>query len=200
MKTSHLKTQRLRQTVATSLKARMYSGVYLVVFLISTLALSLALTSCSPPQPHPAVTAYHQLISGLSYGDQERVWSLLALKSREVIIQELNAQANVQASDQANTQANTQANVRVSTGSESTNDVSDFSVDFSRVPSSFKISLDWALESPFATQVKLSSAEPPMINVFYASQSWQIPVIYEQNEWRIHLLDARLTPSPSPHR
>lgn len=124
---------------------------------------------CAPPRPDPAVIAYQKLMSALSYGDQKATWSSLAKETRLQLVRKIDQTAHV-----------------------------------SEYPEAIRLELDWALESPFAGAAhaieladQSSDEKVKWISAVYASQSWVIPVIFQEGEWRVHLLDARHAPQRS---
>ena len=176
----------------------MYSKLlhHKLIYLI--LVLTSSMYSCAPPQPHPAVSAYQQLITAFSSGRSDEVWRILSRESRMMLIQRISTQDG-------------SSQVRKHLSSKQVIPLPKDDLD--QVPDRFKIELDWALESPFTAQAKLapsrsqrSSTQDPSrfqeISVFYASQSWLIPAIFEHGAWHIHLLGARPTLSTTslPHR
>ena len=152
--------------------------------------LTFTLCSCAPPRVHPAVSAYQQLLTAFGSGRSEDVWQLLSRESRVILLERLSSQMQ---SDHAHDSAR-EGQIKIEQTSH-----------LNQPPTHFKIELDWALESPFTAQAKLanrsSHTDPSRfqeVSVFYASQSWLIPAIFEDGAWRIHLLGARpapLTPS-----
>jgi hypothetical protein len=162
--------------------------VSLMVVLMSTVY------SCAPPKPHPAVSAYQQLIAAFSSAQPDEVWRLLARESRIILLRRLSSLDVQEQTREAGSEVESQ---------EALN----------KTPAHLKIELDWALESPFTARAKLASSQSAdlasqdpsrfqEVSVFYASQAWLIPAIFENGAWRIHLLGARPTTStsPLPHR
>lgn len=120
--------------------------------------------ACSPPREDPAVIAYRTAISYLSMGMSDDLWNILAKASKKHLNQSLHRK------------------------------IEDFSV-----PDKLELEVDWAFESPFAGQATLYvegqqelSDQKRLIHTVYASQSWIIPVVFEEGTWRVHLLGARL--------
>lgn len=159
---------------------------HIIKILILTTSLSLCIQGCAPPKPHPAVVAYQELLSALMMGEPSRVWGLLSSESQALILERIQGEFAE----------------RVVTDAP---------------PPQLKVELNWAFESPFTARPALAShianettvtkAQDPSrfqeVRVFYASQSWLIPVIVEEEAWRVHLLGARpaLAAHPStPHR
>jgi hypothetical protein len=150
--------------------------------------------SCAPPRPHPAVSAYQHLIAAFGSGRSDDVWRILSHESRVLLLKRLSSQASEnQEHDQQQGDVNHDS--------------------LTQAPAQLRVELDWALESPFTAQAKIASSnasgsldqDPSRfqeVSVFYASQSWLIPAIFEDGAWRIHLLGARPTTStsPLPHR
>ena len=159
---------------------------HIIKILILTTSVSLCMQGCAPPKPHPAVVAYQELLSALMMGDPSRVWSLLSSESQALILKRLQGEPAEKAMADA-------------------------------PPPQLKVELNWAFESPFTARPALAphvvsdtsvikTQDPSRfqeVRVFYASQSWLIPVIVEEEAWRVHLLGARpaLAAHPStPYR
>lgn len=130
--------------------------------------LSLSSMACSPPKTDPAVLAYRNLVTQLTIGSSEGVWALLSEDSQHELSKRLGG-----------------------------------GLTKNSTPTELALELDWAFESPFvgqATSLQESATsgetdERPertrLIQTIYASQPWVIPVVFENGQWRVHLLGAR---------
>ena len=129
-------------------------------------------SACSPPKKDPATLAYRELVSQLTLGSVEGVWSLLSAESREVLAERLSVDG---ATDTA--------------------------------PPNLALELDWAFEPPFVGKATRALSSPERgtddlevtrsdydltyVQRIYTSQPWLIPVVFEGDKWRVHLMAAR---------
>ena len=129
-------------------------------------------SACSPPKKDPATLAYRELVSQLTIGSVEGVWSLLSKESKVVLAKRLSW---------------------------------DGAAD--TPPPNLALELDWAFESPFVGQATRALGSPEKgkedseamrsdhhlryVQTIYASQPWLIPVVFEGDKWRVHLMAAR---------
>ena len=138
---------------------------------LSCVSLFVMCSACSPPKKDPATLAYRELVSQLTLGSIEGVWSILSVESREVLAERLSV---------------------------------DGATD--RPPPNLALELDWAFESPFVGQATRALSSPQgaddlgttrsdhdlrYVQTIYASQPWLIPVVFEGDKWRVHLMGAR---------
>ena len=124
------------------------------------------INGCAPPQPHPATLAYQELVTHLSRGSVEGVWSTLSVKSQAVLLDKVGD--------------------KVGEAKKVDEPPSSLAVELDWAFESPFVGQ--------ATPVKVHQGETSRIlhlQTFYASQPWIIPVILEEGKWRVHLLGAR---------
>ena len=152
--------------------------IYIVISIFSFLCLG-GLTSCNPPPVDPALKAYENFMGALRFGATEKVWAALSTSTQSRLMQKMSSQVHSDLSPQTTTA------------------IDPTSPDQkSKVHSIIDLQLDWSFESPFGQKGRLvslpeSTPNRKWIQVIYRHQALLIPIVLEEQEWKIDLLSTR---------
>lgn len=144
---------------------------YILILIQLTFIASLN-SACAPPTEDPAIQAYQKVISYLSVGSPQKLWSLLSVKSKRILNQRLGRPEHHHEAPQS-------FEIELDWAFES--------------PFAGRATL-------YSDITELENENQKLVHTIYAAQSWIIPIILEEGIWRVHLLGARqLSPNHIAH-
>ena len=109
----------------------------------------------------------------LRYGQSQKVWDLLSKPTQKKLIQQMSDQSKLKASNPP--------------------------ADDPPLHPVLDLQLDWSFESPFGQKGRLintphSTSTQKWVQVVYRHQTLIIPVVLENQEWKVDLLATQIAP------